>query len=362
MRTLDEDDHYGFEFVSVDSAPKEPNDAVWKTEIRVVATGESVHTWVENSMETTSFTHRPAVGRPRVVDDLLALPGKHLLGTPVFTGVQPIKGNEVGRHVPKVFRVFDRPDVTIASSEVVRLKEEWSERLELEYAERNQVEQDFARTLDYADRLQHQVDRLQAKLDWLQRKMSEQGQAELFWSAPEGSMGSNLASEDVNCVSDAVIVAQENLGDYLSVPESAPQELDGIDAAAKAFAWGNTTWRGLRALAEYAKARRSGFNGNFWTWCENGGALVWSPSTKKLAMTESEPVLNNGKLRKRREFAVSTEVDPSGVILMTAHLKISEGGGDLAPRVYFHDDTGGKTGRVHVGFVGPHYLVPNTKS
>lgn len=27
-----------------------------------------------------------------------------------------------------------------------------------------------------------------------------------------------------------------------------------------------------------------------------------------------------------------------------------------------HDDTAGNTKQVHIGFVGPHYLVPNTKS
>jgi hypothetical protein len=47
---------------------------------------------------------------------------------------------------------------------------------------------------------------------------------------------------------------------------------------------------------------------------------------------------------------------------MLAHLKIAEGGGHLAPRVYFHDDTGGATGKAHVGFVGPHYLVPNKQA
>ncbi|WP_255491855.1 MULTISPECIES: hypothetical protein [unclassified Actinotalea] len=47
---------------------------------------------------------------------------------------------------------------------------------------------------------------------------------------------------------------------------------------------------------------------------------------------------------------------------MESHLKISEGGGDIAPRVYFYDDTAGAIRKVHVGFVGPHYLVPNTRS
>jgi hypothetical protein len=44
---------------------------------------------------------------------------------------------------------------------------------------------------------------------------------------------------------------------------------------------------------------------------------------------------------------------------MPAHLKIAEGGGMLAPRLYFHDDTRGPTGKVHVGYIGPHEHMPN---
>ncbi|WP_058954273.1 hypothetical protein [Kocuria rhizophila] len=79
-------------------------------------------------------------------------------------------------------------------------------------------------------------------------------------------------------------------------------------------------------------------------------------------MSESQTVANNAQMSAKRVFKAAKDMDPSGEIYMRAHLKISEGGGDLAPRVYFHDDTAGKTGRVHVGFVGPHYLVPNTKA
>ena len=79
-------------------------------------------------------------------------------------------------------------------------------------------------------------------------------------------------------------------------------------------------------------------------------------------MRESETVENNAGFRRARTFEVSEAVDATGSIYMGAHLKISEGGGNLAPRVYFHDDTGGPTTKVHIGFVGPHHLVPNTKS
>lgn len=44
---------------------------------------------------------------------------------------------------------------------------------------------------------------------------------------------------------------------------------------------------------------------------------------------------------------------------MFAHLKVSEGGGQNIPRIYFHDDTKGVTGKVHIGFFGPHRFVPN---
>jgi hypothetical protein len=56
---------------------------------------------------------------------------------------------------------------------------------------------------------------------------------------------------------------------------------------------------------------------------------------------------------------VSPEIDAKGSTIMEAHLKIAHGGGPLAPRIYLHDDTAGATGKVHVGFFGPHKYVPN---
>ena len=44
---------------------------------------------------------------------------------------------------------------------------------------------------------------------------------------------------------------------------------------------------------------------------------------------------------------------------MHAHLKVAEGGGQNIPRIYFYDDAKGGTGKVHIGFIGPHRLVPN---
>ena len=76
-------------------------------------------------------------------------------------------------------------------------------------------------------------------------------------------------------------------------------------------------------------------------------------------MTEGEGVLNNDRLRAQRLLPVDRAVDPSGHIEMLAHLKISQGQGRLTPRMYFHDDTRGVTGKVHIGFVGPHEHMEN---
>ena len=49
-------------------------------------------------------------------------------------------------------------------------------------------------------------------------------------------------------------------------------------------------------------------------------------------MTESTTVRNNSTLSDKRVLPIATDVDSSGRVLMLAHLKIAEGGGDLAPR------------------------------
>ena len=166
----------------------------------------------------------------------------------------------------------------------------------------------------------------------------------------------------VASVSDAVEMAVKYLADRLVIPDEALHDLDQLDAAATSTAWGQTSWEGFLALHAYASDRATGWDGGgFWEWCLNSGnSRAWRASEKKLAMAESERVDNSPKLRRTREFPVATDVDPSGRIYMQAHLKIATGGGNLAPRIYFHFDN--QHCRMHVGFFGPHKWLPNTKT
>lgn len=186
-----------------------------------------------------------------------------------------------------------------------------------------------------------------------------------------GEGGNRVAGEDATAgevaelacearsIAEALELARERLTGVV-IPPGVERDVDDLDSHINASAWGELTWRGLRALHRYAEAR---YDGNFRQWCERSGdPWVWPASQKKLALRESETVESNARFAEQRRFPVDPRVDPSGSIVMWAHLKIAEGGGQLAPRVYFHDDTRGETGKVHVGFVGPHRYTENTRT
>jgi len=100
----------------------------------------------------------------------------------------------------------------------------------------------------------------------------------------------------------------------------------------------------------------SGFSGNFLKWCEaSGDTFAWH--AQNISMRESETVHNNERLRNQRILPVSTVVDADGKTFMEAHLKF---GGSSAPRLYFFDDSKGKTGKIHIGGIDPHSRWENT--
>jgi len=159
----------------------------------------------------------------------------------------------------------------------------------------------------------------------------------------------------VDSVAEVAELAQFLTG--VIVHLNAPQKLDDCDGALEGGSWARSAWRALRALDAYGNAAPE-FQVGFYQWCQNPTSRwSWTANAKKLAMSESESTMN--AFGQARIFPVSIDVDPSGCIEMQAHIKVSQGGGENIPRIYFHDDTGGATGKVHVGFIGPHHLVPN---
>ncbi len=165
----------------------------------------------------------------------------------------------------------------------------------------------------------------------------------------------------VPTISGVIAVAREEC-ENIVISDAAPREIDDLEADEKSGDWARELWKALRALDAYA-AEAEFFNGGFWEWCEHtNNPHAWPASSKKLAMSESDTIMNSGPLRRARRFLVDQKIDPSGYITMEAHMKIAEGGGQHIPRLYFHDDSKGRTNKIHIGFVGPHRLVPTTQT
>jgi hypothetical protein len=185
------------------------------------------------------------------------------------------------RRIPAELRVFtDDEQATVDPTEVEQLREELQFQVDLAHEELADVQRDLARANGHLDRLR--------------RTLESRGLADLYWtsSQPAGHDDATEVPETVQDVSEAVAAAQEHLSDAVTVPASAPRELQGIDTSPNAFALGNQAWRGLQALAAYARAKQAGVSGNFWSWCERGEPRGWPATSKRLAMRESETLRN----------------------------------------------------------------------
>jgi hypothetical protein len=135
-------------------------------------------------------------------------------------------------------------------------------------------------------------------------------------------------------------------------------EVDKLRRQVQEGNWLNRSWEALLALEEYArlkKERGASELPHFRAYLLDPQAEHIIPRTR-YSSTESKGVMMNGRFVAARTFPVPHQVDPSGKIVMEAHIRIGSGK-PPAPRLHFHDDTSGNTGKIYVGHIGPH--LPN---
>lgn len=143
----------------------------------------------------------------------------------------------------------------------------------------------------------------------------------------------------------------------VAIPESAMQHIDALDRESRE-GWHEKVLGGLWALNEYAKDRGD-FSGNYYQWVQQGMGKDSAIGAKNVAMKDSETTAAAKSTSKARVFEIDPMVAGNSWMQMEAHLKFGTGTPN-APRIYFWDDTRGSTGKVHVGFIGPHSKVPTS--
>ncbi|WP_106399080.1 hypothetical protein [Actinocorallia populi] len=232
-----------------------------------------------------------------------------------------------------------------AESETARLEDE-VERLRRHQAG---LERDLSEATARERRLAERVRRLEADLHARDRRTGDAGRAAAADPVPETPAS----------LVDALYAAETLT--HVVIGETT-HEAGLLDLAYPGLrrVWAGKAWDALCALDDYAKARSGGeFQGGFRDWCLVGAAGRRVISAALLAMKESDSVSGREKFAAPRTFPVPPEVDPSGKVFMPAHIKLRKTG-TPAPRIHFHDDAGGATGKVWVGYVGDH--LPNTRT
>jgi hypothetical protein len=145
---------------------------------------------------------------------------------------------------------------------------------------------------------------------------------------------------------------------YVRVPERLDAEAGRLDVRHPRYCrvWAGKAWDALRALNAYAAARASGqFSGGFFQWCTQPPPGQQSITRHMVTLRESETVAANGDFRAERTFPAGE----LGEIFMEAHIKLQRVGYP-APRMYFHDDAGGLTAAIWIGYLGNH--LSNTRT
>jgi len=220
-------------------------------------------------------------------------------------------------------------------------------------------------------RLEDEVERLRRHQAGLERDLSEAVARERRLADRVRRLEAELLARDRRIeVAEAAPEAPASLVDALHAAESLTHVVIGetmheaglLDLAYPGLrrVWAGKAWDALCALDDYARARSSGgFHGGFRDWCLVGAAGRRVISAALLAMKESDSVSGREKFAAPRTFPVPPEVDPSGRVFMPAHIKLRKTG-TPAPRIHFHDDAGGVTGKIWIGYVGDH--LPNTRT
>ncbi|SDR04902.1 hypothetical protein SAMN04489764_3207 [Thermostaphylospora chromogena] len=284
-----------------------------------------------------------------------------------------------GGRLPKPLSRLSRAAVASAVSRSESSDGTASPDLDLLLEERTKILQENNELRELLELADHEERRLRAEIDDLQNGLLETA-AELEVENQKNVDLFNLVRtlrkrlEDAGRAEEAYLPAEETTRLPTQLPEVLErlEELDRVEFTgdvdlvwkleekAQSSTWAQTTWRVVVALQEYADSvARGKFHGDFRRWCLEPPSGASAIPVGKVKPDESDTVRKNAKMRRKRELPVPRDVDNSGRVYMGAHIRIGGGAGMSAPRLHYYDDVRG-TGKIYIGYLGPHLEVKST--
>ncbi len=208
--------------------------------------------------------------------------------------------------------------------------------------ERAETQVEVVRT-DAAE-TEEENEKLRGRVEWLEAQLSDAG-SPVWQLEPQPQV-----RETPQTCGEVPARAAEEFS-HIEFPESQWQYAEALDVHMSG-AWAKKAWRVLKGFEAYSALKASGeFVGDFDQYCKEGRSGACPVSW--IARSESESTDNSGKFSSLRTFPISPEAGLGDRIYMPSHIKLEQGGYP-APRIHFYDDTGGTTGKVHVGYFGEH--------
>jgi hypothetical protein len=193
--------------------------------------------------------------------------------------------------------------------------------------------------LDERDELLKMVDRLERRMAYLESGQGDHGDA------------AEAAQECPVPLTFAELLERFEGEGLVSLGDQAWDGALDLDSYGDRAEWVAKTWVVLNDLKRYAIASAGGgdesFDGGYAQWLGRGNPGV------DFVFNEGSQTKKDKVFRRIRTFPVPAEVNDAGEVVMWAHVRIG-GNQAPAPRLHLHDDTGGSTGVVYVGYIGEH--------
>ena len=146
----------------------------------------------------------------------------------------------------------------------------------------------------------------------------------------------------------------ERFGVFLTCDLKEVAQLDDIDTNGRAIA---QTLRALHTLMDYLRAKRDGnFEGSMHTYLTDTPSGYFKVSQKMHASRESQSTM--AQYGQLRQLPAPESIAQSGFVEMQAHFKL-EKIGIKSPRLHYFDASA-TSGRVAVGYIGPHLQTDGT--